>query len=98
MYQTRGWYILEDPGAVSGAEDKAKTGGKKCDELKYAHFDFVFGPTYWVSEDGDHITQVVWLSNILNFSILDVICIAQFTKSTPKKYGMLLTSTKNVLF
>ena len=65
-----------------------------------ARFDFIFGPTNcpWVSEDGDDITQIVWLSNILNFSILHVICIVQFTKSTPKKYGTVLTSTKYVLF
>ena len=92
-------------GAVSGTEDKVKTGGKKFDEPKYveffpARFDFVFGPTNcpWVSKDGDDITQIFWLSNILNCSILHVICIAQFTKSTPKKYGMVLTSTKYVLF
>ena len=48
--------ILGDPGAVSEAEDKVKTGGKKFDK------QFVFGPTYvtncpWVSEDGDMETS-----------------------------------------
>ena len=69
------------PRAVSGAKEKVKKGGKKFDELKYvefflARFDFGFSPTNWVFEDGDDITQIVWLSNILNFSIWHVICIA----------------------
>ena len=28
-------HILGDPGVISGAEDKVKTGGKKFDEQKY---------------------------------------------------------------
>ena len=45
----RGFSILGDPGAVSGAEDKVKTGGKKFNEQKYerkigarSYFSFVF--------------------------------------------------------